>query len=178
MERNWRQGVASASSCDDWSQSCDCPNRIAFDGGRVSPQSDPVTRYAVLRTPVPVPRLCVLFFSLLFLPGHCESSPLSFCSHFRHAFGLCSGAYFASSVALSFGISLVSILREYSHTSKISRRSYGPDRSPPRLPSSLLSWYLMTTLFIHSFILSSSLFFWILVLFLISFWNRTSYIPY
>ena len=141
MERNWRQGVASASSCDDWSQSCDCPNRIAFDGGRVSPQSDPVTRYAVLRTPVPVPRLCVLFFSLLSYLG--TVNPL------HSLFVLISAMRSVCAVVLILLQVLPCrlgspwfLLRECSHTSKISRRSYGPDRSPP--PTSVLSVILVS----------------------------------
>ena len=112
-------------------------------------------------------RLCVLFHCF-FLPGHHEFSvpppPPTFVLT-SVQFVLFLLLVLPWSLPCSLGIiTLVSILRRYSHTSKISWRSLVPITLPrhPLQPPSLLSWYLMTTLFIVFFFLS---FVWILVLF-------------
>jgi len=91
--------------------------------------TDPVTRCPILRmpVPVPVPRLCVFLFHFVSYLGILNPPPRPHCALFCSAcIGLsrCSWWFFASSVAWVIAmITLVSILRKYSHTSKISRRS-------------------------------------------------------
>jgi hypothetical protein len=156
-----------------------------MDGIRRSIESVPVARM-----PVPVPQV-VCTFSLLFLPGHYEFSapPPPRSPHFRsdlpRALGLCSSCFFLVlpwSLPCSWGHHLGFYLRRYSPTlpKLAGARCWYRSRFSLSLctsaPPSLLSWYVMTTLFIIFFF--SFLFVWILILFLIPFWNRTAYIPY
>jgi hypothetical protein len=110
-------------------------------------------------------RLCVLF-SLLFLPGHYEFSapPPPRSPHFRsdlpRALGLCSSCFFLVlpwSLPCSWGHHLGFYLRRYSPTlpKLAGARCWYRSRFSLSLctsaPPSLLSWYVMTTLFIIFF---------------------------